>query len=188
MEDRPGAFNDVNFYVAAKSAFKPAAPNLTEAEDAEILDPERTRSGEVGVKTRWFDRQLSLDLSLFHMIFQNLVVSNVGPDGNPRLINAGSERFQGGEVDLRYRPTGLTGLSLSAGYAHHDARFIRFSFFNAEGALRVVDGKRLELAPRDLWSMRLEYATGRGPSGWAPRTGSIPWARAGSRRSTTSAI
>ena len=164
VEDRPGAFNDVNFYVAAKSAFKPAAPNLTEAEDAEILDPERTRNGEVGVKTRWFGRQLSLDLSLFHMIFQNLVVSNVGPDGNPRLINAGSERFQGGEVDLRYRPTGLTGLSLSAGYAHHDARFIRFSFFNAEGALRVVDGKRLELAPRDLWSTRLEYATGRGPS------------------------
>jgi iron complex outermembrane receptor protein len=164
VEDRSGAFNDVNFYVAAKSAFKPAAPNLTEAEDAEILEPERTRSGEVGVKTRWLDRQVSLDVSLFHMIFRNLVISNVGPDGTPRLINAGSERFQGGEADLRYRPAALPGLSLSAGYAHHDARFIRFSFFNAEGALRVVDGKRLELAPRDLWSTRLEYAPGIGPS------------------------
>jgi iron complex outermembrane receptor protein len=164
LEDRSGPFNEVHFYVAAKSAFKPAAPNLTEAEDAEILEPERTRSGEVGVKTRWFDRQVTLDLSVFHMIFKNLVVSNVGPDNAPRLINAGSERFQGGEADLRYRPSGLPGLSLSAGYAHHDARFIRFSFFNAEGALRVVDGKRLELAPRDLWSTRLEYAPGQGPS------------------------
>jgi outer membrane receptor protein involved in Fe transport len=27
-----------------------------------------------------------------------------------------------------------------------------------------VDGKRLELAPRDLWSTRLEYASGKGPS------------------------
>jgi iron complex outermembrane recepter protein len=159
-----GPVNDVHFYVAAKSAFKPAAPNLTEAEDAEILEPERTRSGEVGVKTRWLDRQISFDASLFHMIFKNLVVSNVGPDGLPRLINAGSERFQGGEVDLRYRPNELPGLAFSAGYAHHDARFIEFSFFNAEGPLRVVDGKRLELAPRDLWSTRLEYAAGKGPS------------------------
>jgi len=159
-----GPVNDVHLYVAAKSAFKPAAPNLTEAEDAEILEPERTRSGEVGVKTRWLDRQISLDASLFHMIFKNLVVSNVGPDGLPRLINAGSERFQGGEVDLRYRPNALPGLAFSAGYAHHDARFIEFSFFNAEGELRVVDGKRLELAPRDLWSTRLEYASGKGPS------------------------
>jgi iron complex outermembrane recepter protein len=164
VEDRSGALNDANFYVAAKSAFKPAAPNLTEAEDAKILEPERTRSGEIGMKTRWLDRQVSLDVSVFHMIFKNLVVSNVGPDGNPRLINAGSERFQGAEFTLGYRPSALPGLSFLAGYTHHDARFIRFSFFNAEGALRVVDGKRLELAPRDLWNARLDYATGHGPS------------------------
>jgi iron complex outermembrane recepter protein len=164
VEDRSGALNDANLYISAKSAFKPAAPNLTEAEDAEILKPERTRSGEVGLKTRWLDRQLSFDVSVFHMIFKNLVVSNVGPDGNPRLINAGSERFQGSEFTLGYRPSALPALSFLAGYAHHDARFIRFSFFNAEGALRVVDGKRLELAPRDLWNARVEYATGHGPS------------------------
>ena len=76
VEDRPGALNEANFYVSAKTAFKPAAPNLTEAENAEILKPERTRSGEIGVKTRWLDRQLSFDVSVFHMIFKNLVVSN----------------------------------------------------------------------------------------------------------------
>ncbi|HLN79716.1 MAG TPA: TonB-dependent receptor, partial [Thermoanaerobaculia bacterium] len=164
VSDRSGALNEANIYVAAKSAFKPAAPNLTEAEDAEILEPERTRSGEVGLKTRWFDRQLVFDVSLFHMIFKNLVVSNVGPDGNPRLINAGSERFQGLELTLAYRPTALAGLSFIGGYAHHDARFIRFSFLNAEGALSVVDGKRLELAPRDLWNTTLEYKSRRGPT------------------------
>jgi iron complex outermembrane receptor protein len=164
VENRAGALNDANLYVAAKSAFKPAAPNLTEAENAEILNPERTRSGEVGLKTRWLDRQVSFDVSVFHMIFENLVVSNIGPDGLPRLINAGSERFQGSEFTLGYRPAALPGLSFLAGYAHHDARFIEFSFLNAEGQLRVVDGKRLELVPRDLWNARVEYATGRGPS------------------------
>ena len=98
------------------------------------------------------------------MIFENLVVSNVGPDGTPQLLNAGSERFQGSEFTLGYRPAALSGLSFLAGYAHHDARFIEFSFLNAEGQLRVVNGKRLELVPRDLWNARLEYATGSGPS------------------------
>ncbi len=162
VSDRPGGVNSVHFYVAAKSAFKPAAPNLTETENARILDPERTRSGEVGLKTRWLDRQVSVDLSLFHMTFENLVVSNLGADGTPALINAGSERFQGAEIEVGYRPAPLPGLSFSAGYAHHDARFIRFSFLTPDGELRVVDGKRLELIPRDLWNAKLSYA---------PRTG-----------------
>jgi iron complex outermembrane recepter protein len=163
VENRPGGLNEVHLYGAAKSAFKPAAPNLTEAESARILEPERTRNQEIGVKTRWLDRQISFDVSLFHMIFENLVVSNVGPDGNPTLINAGSERFQGMEIELGYRPAALAGLALAAGYAHHDARFIEFSFLTPDGELRVVDGKRLELVPRDLWNTRVSYARRRGP-------------------------
>jgi len=164
--DRPGVANEANFYVAAKSAFKPAVPNLTEAENARILDPERTRSLELGFKTRWLDRQLSFDVSWFHVIFENLVVPNVGPDGLPRLLNAGSERFQGAEFDLGWRPTSAVPLSATVGYAHHDVRFIRFSFLNTEGALTVVDGKRLELAPRDLWNTSLNYAPTQGPGGF----------------------
>ena len=163
LADRPGAANSLHFYVAAKSSFKPAAPNLTEAESARILEPERTRSGEFGVKTRWLDRQLSLDVSLFHMMFENLVVSTVAPDGTPALANAGSERFQGLEIEGGWRPPALPGLAVSAGYAHHDARFVHFSFSTPDGELRVVDGKRLELVPRDLWNARVAYAPTRGP-------------------------
>ncbi|MDQ6891211.1 MAG: TonB-dependent receptor [Acidobacteriota bacterium] len=163
VADRPGIMNSVHAYIAAKSAFKPAAPNLTEAENARILDPERTRSGEAGVKTRWLDRELSIDLSLFHMIFENLVVSTLGPGGEPVLVNAGSQRFQGAELEVGYHPASLPDLYAAGGYAHHDARFIRFSFLTPDGSLRVVDGKRLELVPRDLWSVRLGYAPKTGP-------------------------
>ena len=163
VEASSGPVNAVNFYVSAKSAFKPAAPNLSEAESAKILDPERTRSGEVGVKTRWFDRTLSVDFSLFHMIFENLVVSLPDANGEPSLTNAGAERFQGMEIEAGYLPPFAEGLRLSAGYAHHDARFIRFSFFTPEGDLRVVDGKRLELVPRDLWNVGASFSRGNGP-------------------------
>jgi outer membrane receptor protein involved in Fe transport len=79
------------------------------------------------------------------------------------LTNAGEERFRGVELDARYLPADLEGFSIGAGYAHHDARFVHFSFFTPDGDLRVVDGKRLELVPRDLWNMLASYSSALGP-------------------------
>jgi outer membrane receptor protein involved in Fe transport len=156
-----GPMTAVNLYGAARRNFKPAAPNLSEAENARILNPETTVTQEAGLKTLWMDGALSFNVTWFHMIFNNLVVSELTPDG-PALTNAGKERFQGWEFETGYALPMLAGLSVYGGYAHHDARFIRFSFLTPDGTLRVVDGKRLELAPRDLWNVKLVMA---------PRTG-----------------
>ena len=164
--DRPGVLNEANLYFAGKTAFKPAAPNLTEAESAEILEPERTVSYEVGVKTRWFERQLAFEVSFFDMTFHNLVTSIQGPDGNPMLVNAGEERFKGAEFKLGYRPAALPDLHLLAGYAHHDARYVHFSFIDPDNGLTVADGQRLELTPRDLWNASVAYQPAAGPGGW----------------------
>jgi outer membrane receptor protein involved in Fe transport len=167
VSGRQGALNELNFYVSAKSAFKPAAPNLTEAENATILAPERTRSGELGVKTRWLDGQVSFDVSVFHVIFENQVISIVGPDGNPELVNGGTSRFQGAEFELGYRPSALPDLAFFAGYAHHDARYVKFSFIDPDNGLTVADGQRFELTPRDLWNAKLAYQPKSGPGLWA---------------------
>lgn len=162
--DRPqGAVNAINLYVSGRSNFKPAAPNLAEAESARILEPERANAGEIGVKTRWFERTLVFDAHYFYMDFKNLVVAVPSPTGQPALTNAGQERFRGEEFELRWLPAALDGVSFAAGYAHHDARFVHFSFFTPDGDLRVVDGKRLELVPRDLWNVSVSYAPRRGP-------------------------
>jgi iron complex outermembrane receptor protein len=162
-----GPLDTANLYVGWKSNFKPAAPNLSEAEKAVILEPERTYSEEIGLKTRWLNGQFSLDLTFFHMTFNNMVVSVAGPDGNPELTNAGKQRFQGAEVAAAYRPAALPGLSVGGGYAHHDAIYQQFSFETPEGELVVVDGKRVEMVPRDLWNVALGYAPGKGPGAWA---------------------
>jgi outer membrane receptor protein involved in Fe transport len=162
--DKPsGPVNAVNLYASGRSNVKPAAPNLSEAESARILDPERAKAGEIGVKTRWLDRTLSFDAHYFHMDFKNLVVSVPDANGQPALTNAGQERFRGVELEARYQPAPLEGLSVAAGYAYHDARFVHFSFFTPDGDLRVVDGKRLELVPRDLWNLLISYGTALGP-------------------------
>lgn len=155
----------LNVYGSFRRAFKPAAPNLAEAEAAEILDPERTTSWEVGMKARAFE-ELSLDLSYFDMTFKNLVVSILGSGGGPELTNAGEERFKGFEAAVRWAPRGLFGNSIDVGYAHHDARFVDFTFVTPDSQLRDVSGKKLELVPQELVSARLYVRSPMGVGVW----------------------
>jgi iron complex outermembrane receptor protein len=157
--------NAANLYASVRRSFKPAAPNLSEAESAEILEPERTVSWEAGLKARALD-QLSFNASVFDMDFKNMVVSILGAGGGPELMNAGEQRFKGEEVDLSWAPRALPGATASVGYAHHDARFVHFTFVTPDSQFRDVSGKMLELVPRDLVNARLAYASRRGPGGF----------------------
>src|SRR5262249_15629001 len=132
---------------------------------AEILAPEHTTSYEIGLKTRSFD-QLSFDVSWFDMTFENLVVSILGSGGLPEFLNAGKERFRGVETSLKWTPRGLAGTSFSIGYAHHDARFVDFTFVDPDGNLVDASGNQLELVSRDLVSGRVDLRTPRGIGGF----------------------
>jgi outer membrane receptor protein involved in Fe transport len=166
LVDQPsGPLTAINLYGAARRNFKPAAPNLTEAENAHILNPETTNIQEAGLKTRWLDGALSVNVTWFHMIFQNLVVGVLGPDG-PELVNAGAERFQGTEIEAGYTMPFLEGLSVYGGYAHHDARYKDFTFINEEGGEEDAAGRRIELVPRDTWNLKLVMAPKQGVGGF----------------------
>ncbi len=165
VSGQAGLLNDVNVYFAGKTNFKPAAPDLRVLQ-AEILSPERTTSEELGVKTNWLDNQLSFNMSFFHMIFNNLVVSILGPDGLPVLVNAGKELFQGAEFELAYRPKFLPYVTYVAGYGHHDALYKVFTFIDPDEGPQDASGQRLELTPRDLWNMGLSYGAPTGIGGW----------------------
>ncbi len=174
-----GRIDEANLYGNWKHSFKPAAPNLTEAEGAAILEPERSDSWEVGLKTRSFERQLALDLSYFDMRFENMVVSNLDANGDPVLENAGKERFKGFEASLEYAPDFAKGTTLQLGYAYHDARFVDYTFVTPDGQLRDVGGKRIELVPQDLFNAKLNYvhASGLGAFGALRYQGERPLTR-----------
>jgi len=90
------------------------------------------------------------------MSFENLVVSTLDASLNPIFVNAGQERFKGVEAELTLEPKSLPGTSVSLGYAHHDARFIRFTEVDPDGNFSDVSGRRLEMVPRDMLSARLD--------------------------------
>jgi outer membrane receptor protein involved in Fe transport len=154
-----------NLYASVRRAFKPAAPNLAEAEAAEILEPEHTTSWEAGLKTRAF-HQLAWDLSFFDMTFENLVVSILGSGGGPELTNAGEERFRGFETSLRWSPPGFPGATVDVGYAFHNARFVDFTFVTPDSQFRNVSGNKLELVPRDLLNGRVSLRSAMGLGGF----------------------
>jgi len=160
-----GTLNDLNVYFAGKTNFKPAAPDL-HVLSAEILSPERTTSEEFGFKSNWLDNQVAVNLSFFHMIFNNLVVSILGPDGQPELVNAGKELFEGMELEASYRPKQLPYFSFVYGYAHHNALYQVFTFIDPDAGPQDASGQRLELTPRDLYNFGLSYGPPSGLGGW----------------------
>ena len=160
-----GTLNDLNVYFAGKTNFKPAAPDL-HVLSAEILSPERTTSEEVGFKSNWFDSQVAFNVSFFHMIFNNLVVSILGPNGQPVLVNAGKELFDGMEIEGSYRPQQIPYFAFTGGYAHHNALYKVFTFIDPDAGPQDASGQRLELTPRDLYNLGISYGPPSGFGGW----------------------
>ncbi len=156
----------VNLFGNWKSSFKPAAPNLSEAENATILDPERTHSIEGGVKVSALDGQIAFDVTGFQMDFNNMVVAIQDATLSPVLVNAGRERFKGWDVALALAPKAAPGLSVKGGYGWHDPRFVQFTFFTPDGTFRDVSGKLIELAPRLLWNAGASYTSPLGVGAW----------------------
>jgi len=166
LPDGTQGIEALNLYGSWKSSFKPAAPNLSEGEEAEILDPEHTHSIEGGLKARALDGQLALDVSGFQMDFTNMVVTLLDPSSQPVNVNAGRERFKGWEVALTATPRRMPGLALSGSYAWHDPRFVEFSFEEPDGSIVDASGNLVEMAPRLMWGLRAAYARDRGPGAW----------------------
>ena len=166
LKSPAGALDVANVWTSWRSTFSPAAPNLAEAESAHILEPQRARALELGLKTLWLRRMLAVDVSVFRLDIDNQAISVVLPGGLPGIANAGAQRFQGVELSAEARVPGAPALSAAVGYAYHDARFVHFAFRDEAGELVVVDGKRTELVPRSLGNARFAFTPARGPGGF----------------------
>ncbi|MFY9825779.1 MAG: TonB-dependent receptor, partial [Thermoanaerobaculia bacterium] len=153
------ASNGLWLFADYRNTFKPAALDFGPEAEPDILNPETARSYEVGLKNRTDGGRFEWELTAFQMDFENLVVPQANEDGLPELVNAGSERFKGVELDTR----GKLGADLwwRATYAWHDAKF-RHLTEELDGEDTVLDGNRLQLSARDLASAGLVYAPAHG--------------------------
>ncbi|MFL6194071.1 MAG: TonB-dependent receptor [Thermoanaerobaculia bacterium] len=153
--------NGLWLFADYRNTYKPAAIDFGPEAEAEILKPETADSVEVGVKSRLGGGRFEWELTAFQMDFENLVVGQA-VNGLPRLVNAGSERFKGFELEGQGRLR--TDLWWEASYAWHDAKF-RDYVQDFDGVATRLDGNRLEMSARHLGSAGVIYAPAQGFTG-----------------------
>jgi iron complex outermembrane receptor protein len=150
--------DSLTLYGDVRNTFKPAALDFGPEAEADILEPETASSIEVGAKGHALQGRLDWDLSGFFMYFDNLVIAQA-EGGLPGLENAGKETFKGAEFETSYALT--DDLRFYGHYAWHDARFDDF-VQDFDGVPTQLDGKRLELSPKQLGGIGLVYSPARG--------------------------
>lgn len=161
LKQPTASVRDFNFHVVFNQTFKPATFDPTPQSDEGLLAPERSHSIEAGFKllgTRLWD----VDVSAFDMHLANLVLP-VNVNGVPTLINAGEDRFRGLELSTQIHPT--DALTIRAGWAQHDPRFVRLVFAPAPGEVEDDSGHLAELVARHTLTTALIYSPRSGPGG-----------------------
>lgn len=155
----------IKVYANFRDTFKPAAVDfgLGEAaggaEEARKLKPETAQSIEGGMKMRAMQGRLDVEADAFLMNFANLVTATT-VNGLPALMNTGTQRFQGIELaaDVRLPSSLLARTS----YSFHDAHFSELSQV-FDDVPTSLNGNRLEMSARHLWSGGLVFAPSSGP-------------------------
>ena len=142
-------------YVSYSRGYKAGGYNTTQAS---AYDPEFLDAYEAGLKSRWLDNQLQLNLATFYYDYQDKQDKQrtlvAGLPSLPLLTNASAATVQGVELELQaYIVEGLQ-IDLSLGYL--DATFDEYDNFDtAFPALGVQDlsGNKLPYAPE--WKLHV---------------------------------
>lgn len=129
--------DDVMLFASYKRGFKSggfdagytggAILGATRLSVGQLFKPEKVEGVEGGLKSTFADRQVTFNLTGYWYDYKDLQVPTFDTIARSfRLQNAASARVRGIELELRYRPNPLPGLSLHATGAFNDAKFRRY--------------------------------------------------------------
>jgi len=163
-------------YVSYSTGYKGAGLNLNAAVSAGtplILQPEKARSWEAGIKQQWFGNRLVLNVDIYRTALSGLQANIVPSNGNRSyLANVGDVLAKGVEGDATWRVSPL--LTLTANGAYNDAKYS--AYHNAPCPVGVtgtcdLTGARVYQAPKwtanAIADVRFETASGVRPYGIA---------------------
>jgi catecholate siderophore receptor len=105
-------------YAAWGSSFNPSAEGLTLRDTLVDVDPETSRSIELGTKWDFLDGDLAFTAALFRIDKTNARTAGATPDDPPTVLE-GEQRVDGAEVSLTGRIN--ESVSLFAAYTHLDS-------------------------------------------------------------------
>jgi len=139
--------DDLTIFGALKQGYKSGSFEMTlppaVGEDHSFGD-EKVQGGELGIKTRMFDRALTLNAAVYYYKYDDLQVGANGQaeGGLPviRTINAASSEVYGVDFDMAYAPPSVPGLTARLAVNYNHARFEDFPTAECYGGQRIQDG------------------------------------------------
>jgi outer membrane receptor protein involved in Fe transport len=97
------------------AALKQVDPNIS-IQQTRTFQSDSLWNYELGTKTEWLDRRLSVDAAGFYIRWKNIQQEILLSCGFQYTANAGAATSKGGELEIRARPTDPLELSLGLGY------------------------------------------------------------------------
>ncbi|MDG2533022.1 TonB-dependent receptor [Sphingomonas sp. HITSZ_GF] len=149
---------DVMVYASWAKGYKGQAVDadmyLTQAGyDASPVAPEKSRSWEIGLKSQWFDRALTVNVTAYDTKFTGYQTASTGTDGSgaPVLRSAGELFTKGVEGEVVLRPA--RNLRLSGNFLFSDNKF---GDLFVTSTLNLKGGTPLN-APATKWGLAGSY-------------------------------
>jgi len=120
---------DIGAYVTVSRGFKAGGwnPDITKRSTAREVrfDSEKVTNYEAGLRTQFMDRRLTINLTGYHMDYDDLQISQFLPATSEFIItNAGKAVIDGAELEVIARPS--PWLIVRAGGAYNDAHYTEF--------------------------------------------------------------
>jgi iron complex outermembrane receptor protein len=112
---------------------------------------------EIGVKSSWFDRRLTVNAAAYYIDWQNIQVSGRDPTGAFAFIgNAGSAKVEGMELEVFAHP--IPGLDLTAGVGWLPVRELTQDQMNTSVVAAGKAGDKLPRIPEITSDFSAQYS------------------------------
>lgn len=154
--------DDITSYLTYSRGYKGPAYNVffnMQPRDTEALKPETSNSWEAGLKASLWGNRLTTNLAVFHTEYDNYQANffdSVAGQVVTRLINAGSVKSEGAELDFALQAT--SQLKFSGAVAYTKARIDEFACPAGAAASCNVNGKPLPYSPDWKSYVRADYS------------------------------
>lgn len=149
--------DDLNLYASYSTGFRPGAFNLSPTTvDTIPYDQETAANYEIGLKSRWLDGKLNINLAAFYMTQDDMLlaqVTSLGGVDRTYLANVGTARTYGVELEAFAELSSWLNAALSVGWL--DAKFEDAVANRGKPSELVLSGKAIP-ATRE-WTVNLRF-------------------------------
>ena len=129
--------NNISLFTSYANSF---ALNTGVDTNGHALPPSCFTQYEAGCKTEWFNKVLSFNVTLYHIVETNVAqmsLANGNTNSNIKDM-AGQVTSKGIEVDITTKP--VNGFNFMAGYSYNDSRYTQSNLYTVGSRLQYQPG------------------------------------------------